>query len=128
MQIFFFLWPRIDHLEVKGPTSEGGEIILTWTRIRIKEEKSDPDSYRINNTGRQYTYVQTRPLKNDWLTKRLSATEATCIKFSPTFLSRLLLLHLLLLELLHDKLLDLAGDGGGEAVHKLHIAGYLEVG
>jgi hypothetical protein len=38
-----------------------------------------------------------------------------------------LLADLLLLDLLHDKLLNLAGDGGGEALDKLHVAGDLEV-
>ena len=42
--------------------------------------------------------------------------------------SRLLFVHLLLLDLLHYKLLYLAGDGGGEAVHELQVAGDLEVG
>ena len=42
--------------------------------------------------------------------------------------SRLLFVHLLLLDLLHDELLYLAGDGGGEAVHELQVAGDLEVG
>jgi len=38
-----------------------------------------------------------------------------------------LLADLLLLDFLHDKLLNLAGDGGGEALDKLHVAGDLEV-